>query len=72
MAGNDERRTVTVEVDLSDSSEGPDGVYQSVIQVRITSTEKQACDAVKEAIELAIQIALDDRDETDAVDEPRH
>jgi hypothetical protein len=41
-------------------SESPEGVFQSLIQVRISSTERQACEMVKEAIQLAIQEALGD------------
>ena len=41
-------------------TESPEGVFQSLIQVRISSTERQACEMVKEAIQLAIQEALGD------------
>jgi hypothetical protein len=55
-----DQAAVTIEVDLADSSLGPDGSYQSVIQVRISSPDKQACEMVKEAIQLAIQEAVED------------
>ena len=67
MAESDQS-AVTIEVELADSSLGPEGPYQSVIQVRISSTEQQACEMVKEAIQLAIQEALGD----EASGEPRH
>jgi hypothetical protein len=61
MAEDAEPPTVTVEVEMADSSEGPEGPFQSVIRVRINSPDQHACDLVKEAIQLAIQVALDDR-----------
>ncbi len=57
MAESDQA-AVTIEVELADSSLGPEGPFRSVIQVRISSTEQQACEMVKEAIQLAIQEAL--------------
>jgi hypothetical protein len=61
-ANDDDNRTVTIEVEMADS-ESPDGVFQSVIQVRISSTERHACEIVREAIQLAIQTALEDASE---------
>jgi hypothetical protein len=46
MADTDQA-AVTVELELADSSLGPDGSYQSVIQVRISSTKRQACEMVE-------------------------
>jgi hypothetical protein len=59
MAESDQA-AVTIEVELADSSSGPEGPFQSVIQIRISSTDKQACEMVKEAVQLAIQTALED------------
>ena len=70
MAADDDNRMVTIEVEMADS-ESPEGVFQSVVHVRISSPDKQACEMVREAVQLAIQVALDERDETDA-HEPRH
>jgi hypothetical protein len=61
-ANDDDNRTVTIEVEMADS-ESPEGMFQSVIQVRISSTERHACEMVKEAIQLAIQEALEDASE---------
>jgi hypothetical protein len=61
-ANDDDNRTVTIEVEMADS-ESPEGMFQSVIQVRISSTERHACEMVKEAIQLAIQEALEDTSE---------
>jgi len=72
MAESDQA-AVTIEVELADYSLGPEGPFRSVIQVRISSTEQQACEMVKEAIQLAIQAALDDGEVPDAQpQEPRH
>jgi len=40
-ANDDDNRTVTIEVEMADS-ESPEGMFQSVIQVRISSTEQHA------------------------------
>ena len=61
-ANDDDNRTVTIEVEMADS-ESPEGMFQSVIQVRISSTEQHACELVREAIQLAIQTALEDGSE---------
>ena len=70
-ANDDDNRAVTIEVEMADS-ESPEGVFQSLIQVRISSTERQACEMVKEAIQLAIQEALGDEASGQESPEPRH
>ena len=60
MAENNETPTVTIEVEMADSSEEPEGSFESVIKVRITGSERHACELVKEAVLLAIQAALGD------------
>ena len=47
-----------IEVELSDSSDSDRGTFRSVVPVRISSTDKQACELMKEAIQLATQEAL--------------
>ena len=66
MAESDQA-AVTIGVELADSSDGPEGPFRSVIQVRISSTEQQACEMVKEAI----QAALDDGEVPDAQPQER-
>jgi hypothetical protein len=58
-AGAAGRRSLPGGVDFS-TSDGPEGPFRSLIQVRISSTERQACEIVKAAIQLAIQEALGD------------
>ena len=58
MAENDETPTVTIEVETADTSEERKGSFKSVINVRITGSERHACELVKEAVLLAIQTAL--------------
>jgi hypothetical protein len=70
MAENDE--AVTIEVEIADSSEQPTGSFESVVKVRITASERHACELVKEAVLLAIQTALGDDESRDAPTEPRH
>jgi hypothetical protein len=73
MAENDQTPTVTIEVEMADSSEEPEGSFESVIKVRITGSERHACELVKDAVLLAIQTALGDDDESrDAPTESRH
>jgi hypothetical protein len=73
MAENDETPGVTIEVEMADSSEEPEGPFESVIKVRITGSERQACELVKEAVLLAIQTAFGDEDDTgNAPTEPVH
>ena len=71
MAESDQP-TVTIEVELSDSSLGPEGPYQSVISGPDQLARAQACELVKEAIQLAIQEALGDEASRPAPREPRH
>jgi hypothetical protein len=72
MAENDETPTVTIEVEMVDSSGEPEGSLESVIKVRITGSERHACELVKDAILLAIQTALGDDESSDAPTEPMH
>jgi hypothetical protein len=73
MAKNDETATVTIEVEMADTSEEPDGSYKSVINVRIIGSQRHACDQVKDALLLAIQVGLGEDDESeDAPTEPMH
>ena len=48
----------TVTVELMDSADSDEGPFRSAVLVRISSPDKQACEMVKEAIQLAIQEAL--------------
>ena len=64
MAGNHETRKVTVEVELADPRQGPNG------QVRVVGTERHACQMVKEAVLLAIERAFSDGDEDGSEDIP--
>ena len=57
MAESDQA-AVTIEVELADFFVGSRRPLSVVIQVRISSTQQQACEMVKEAIQLAIQAAL--------------
>jgi|KBSSwiStaDraftv2_1062776.scaffolds.fasta_scaffold5635189_1 hypothetical protein len=58
---------------MADSSEEPEGPFESVIKVRITGSERQACELVKEAVLPAIQTAFGaDDDSGDAPTEPVH
>jgi hypothetical protein len=73
MTKNDETAAVTVELETADTSEEPEGSFESVIKVRITGSERHACDLVKDAVLLAIQTALGDDDESgDDALEPIH
>jgi hypothetical protein len=72
MAENDETSTVTVDVETADTSEEPEGSFESVIKVRIIGSERHACDLVKDAVLLAIQKALGDDDESGDAPEPIH
>jgi hypothetical protein len=72
MAENDETATVTVEVEMADTSEEPEGSFESVIKVRITASERHACELMKEAVLLAIQTALGDDKSEDPPTEPVH
>jgi hypothetical protein len=72
MAENDETATVRVEVEMADSSEEPEGSFESVIKVRITASERHACELMKEAVLLAIQTALGDDKSEDPPTEPVH
>jgi hypothetical protein len=56
---NDDNRVVSIEVEMADL-EGPEGPFQSLIRVRISSTERQRERWVREAIQLAGQTALED------------
>jgi hypothetical protein len=49
MVENDDTPTVTIEVEMADSSEEPEGSFESVIKVRITGSERHACELVKES-----------------------
>jgi hypothetical protein len=72
MAENDETATVRVEVEMADSSEEPEGSFESVIKVRITASEQHACELIREAVLLAIQTALGDDKSEDPPTEPVH
>ena len=63
MAGNHETGKVTVEVELADPRQGPDGPFETLIKVRIVGTERNACQMVKEAVLLAIERAFSDDDD---------
>ena len=64
---------MTIEVEMADSSEEPEGSFESVIKVRITGSERHACELVKEAVLLAIQAALgDDESKDEPPAEPMH
>ena len=71
MAENDATPTVTIEVEMVDSSDEPEGSCESVIKVRITGSERHACELVKETVLLAIQTALGD-EAGDSPTEPIH
>ena len=62
MSENEEGQKVTVEVELADPSQAPDGPFESLIKVRIIGTERSACQMVKEAVLLGIEKALGDQD----------
>jgi hypothetical protein len=73
MAENDETPTVTIEVEMADSSDEPESPFESVIKVRIIGSERHACELVKDAVLLAIQTALGgDGESRDAPTESRH
>jgi hypothetical protein len=72
MTENDETATVTIEVEMADSSEQPEGPFESVIKVRITGSEQHACELVREAVLLAIQTALGDDEAGETSTEPVH
>jgi hypothetical protein len=71
MPVNDQA-TVTVEVELMDSADSDEGRFRSAVLVHISSPDKQACEMVKEAIQLAIQEALGDEASGQTSREPRH
>ena len=62
---------MAVEVEIADSSEEPEGSFEAVIKVRITGSERHACELVKDAVLLAIQTALGE-DESGDAPEPIH
>ena len=70
MAGNHETGKVTVEVELADPRQGPDGPFETLIKVRIVGTERHACHMVKEAILLAIEKAFSDGENYGSGDTP--
>ena len=72
MAENDETSTVTVDVETADTSEEPESSFESVIKVRITGSERHACDLMKDAVLLAIQALGDDDESGDDALEPIH
>jgi hypothetical protein len=70
MAGNHETGKVTVEVELANPGQGPDGPFETLIKVRIVGTERHACQMVKEAVLLAIERAFSDGDKNGSEDIP--
>jgi hypothetical protein len=70
MAKNYETGTVTVEVELADPSQEPDGPFESVIKIRIAGTDRHACQMVKEAVLLGIQTAFGDEVDEQSDDKP--
>jgi hypothetical protein len=70
VARNHETGKVTVEVELADPRQEPDGPYETLIKVRIVGTERDACQMVKEAVLLAIERAFRNGEKNGSQDIP--
>ena len=64
--------TITIEVELSDSSDSDEGPFRSAVVVRISSMDNQACELMKEVAGHRGGVGGDEISDDEISDERKH